>query len=103
MYPIKEDISDVMMAFPAFVSDMMPKYEDIPERYKDHNDPANEFVSNWFFDGLKNPEFVPREGVDPKKAFRHILCIMRSFEPKHEHKIASVAYLLDEWFSSYKG
>jgi hypothetical protein len=40
--------------------------------------------------------------VDTNKALAHIQCIMMSFEPKHEHKTAGVAFLLDEWFSKYE-
>mgnify|MGYP001231120150 CR=1 FL=1 len=102
MYPIKEDISPAMMAFPADVMGMMPAYKDIPDKYKHGNTPANDFVGTWFFSGLNDPKFYPREGVDADKALRHLSCILRSFEPKHEHKTAAVAFLLDEWFEKYE-
>jgi hypothetical protein len=102
MYPIKTDISDVFMAFPASVSDMMPAMKDIPEKYRHGHTPANVFVAKWFFTGLKNPKFYPREGVNAEAAFKHISCILGSFEPKHEHKDAAVAFLLDEWFEKYE-
>ena len=41
MFPIKEDISDAMLAFPADVRDMMPAMKDIPEKYHHGNTPAN--------------------------------------------------------------
>ncbi len=97
------DVSDVMMVFPASVSSMMPDQKDIPNEYKMNRDTlAVQFINRWFFSGLKEPEFIPKEGINPEKAFRHISCILGSFEPKHEHKISACAYLLDEWFSSYK-
>jgi len=102
MYPIKEDISDAMLAFPADVADMMPAMKDIPEKYRYGNTPANGFVAKWFFSGLKNPRFYPREGVNAQKAFNHLQCILGSFQPKHEHKDAAVAFLLDEWFEKYE-
>jgi hypothetical protein len=43
-------------------------------------------------------EIKPKEGVDVDKALRHIQAIMRSYQPKHEHKEAAVAYLLSQWF-----
>ncbi len=102
MFPIKTDISDAMMAFPADVMDMMPKMKDIPEKYQRGHTPANMFVAKWFFKGLKNPKFYPREGVNAEQAFKHLRCILGSFQPKHEHKEAAVAFLLDEWFEKYE-
>ena len=40
----------------------------------------------------------PKEGVDTKKALRHVKAVLGSWEPKHEHKEAGVAFLLNEWF-----
>ena len=82
---------------------MMPEYKDIPDDYKmNFRNPAVEFVTDWFYNNLKKPEFIPREGIDSSKALRHIATIMASFAPKHTHKMASCAWLLDQWFSSYK-
>ena len=97
MFPI-QDVDDVMLAFPANVLHMMPDYEvaraaDIPDVWKT-------LVSDWFYSKIEIKEMKPKEGVDPRKAMRHISAIMRSFEPKHEHKEAAVAYLLNEWFDS---
>jgi hypothetical protein len=41
---------------------------------------------------------IPREDVDPKKAFQALQVITGSFSPKHEHKEAAFAYLANEWF-----
>ncbi len=102
MFPMS-DISDVDFAFPTDVSHLMPKYEDIPEKYKYGNTPANAFFNMWFFSGVKNLQVVPREGVDVKQAVKQLSTIMKSFEPKHEHKEAACAFLIDEWFSEYQG
>lgn len=102
MYPIKE-VSDVDLAFPTSVKNMIPLYEDIPEEFKSMNNKWSRIVSYWFFNGLsKNVEFHPKEGVDPEKAFNHIIYVMKSWEPKHEHKTAGVAFLLNEWFEDVK-
>jgi hypothetical protein len=45
-------------------------------------------------------KFVVREGVDAKAAWRHCAALLRSFEPKHEHKEAGVAYLMSQYFES---
>ncbi len=102
-YPIF-DVDAVEEVFGAKdIYKMMPKYEDIPQEYKmNFHNPAFEFICGWFYTGLKNPEFVPKEGVDPEKALKHIATIMVSYAPKHEHKMAGCAWLLDQWFISYK-
>ena len=38
------------------------------------------------------------EYIDPEAVNRHTRACLRSFEPRHEHKIAGVAYLLSLWF-----
>lgn len=97
MNPIS--VSNLDMAFPASVTRLMPP--DTFERYRSGNWPKQwePFVSQWFFRGADPKVLVPKEGVDKTSALRHIQCIMGSFEPKHEHKIAAVALLLDEWFT----
>ena len=51
-------------------------------------------MSEWFFYGLKDAQFVPNEGIDKGEALRHLGYIMGSWEPQHEHKEAGCAYLL---------
>jgi hypothetical protein len=81
----------------------MPKYDTVPDEFKRYggNDYCD-FISTWFFRGL-TPEdrqrLTPREHVDEKKALIAIQAILRSFEPKHEHKEAGAAYLLSQWFT----
>ena len=96
MFPIAE-IDAVTAAFPASVRDLMPKYEDIPAEFKRGLTPWNKLVSTWFFCGLKSLDLTPKDGVDKDKAIRHVRAVMGSFEPKHEHKEAAVAYLASRW------
>lgn len=97
MFPIA-DLDDVDMAFPSGVLAIMPDWKDIPDAFKAGRTSWNEIVRAWFFRGLKQFEPKPKEGVDVQKAMRHLTAIMRSFQPKHEHKDAAVAYLLSQWF-----
>lgn len=99
MYEIQE-ISAPMLAFPASVKHLMPKYKDIPDEFKDWNNRNkwSKLVTTWFFRGLKSAKWTPKPGVDTNKALRHVGAIMGSFEPKHEHKEAACAFLLSEWF-----
>lgn len=78
----------------------MPKYSDLPPAFQDWtNHPACKFVSTWFLQGVKIEDFPPaRDGVDAKKARVALASILRSWEPKHEHKIAGAGFLANEWF-----
>lgn len=55
--------------------------------------------SNFFFGGSKcNIGLIPKEGIDPKLAWRHISCVMGTYSIKQEHKEAGCAYLFDAFF-----
>jgi hypothetical protein len=98
---LPQEISDSEMAFPANVSHLMPKWEEIPDLFKEHDGTIwNNIFNKWFYSGLKNMNTIPKDGIDSNKALRHIKAIMGSFEPKHEHKEAAVAYLMSQWFES---
>jgi hypothetical protein len=100
-FPIHE-VSDVELVFPANVLPYMPKWEDIPDEFKDGSTKEEQLFNDWFYAGLKELELTPKIGIDKNKAIRHIKFIMGSFEPKHEHKTAAVAFLLREWFDEIK-
>ena len=93
------DVSDLDVAFGGKIKELMPRMEDIPKEFKTGRTKWNKITSRWFFAGLsKNTVFSPKEGVDTRKALKHVSAILGSFEPKHEHKEAGVAFLLSEWF-----
>jgi hypothetical protein len=94
-------VSDVELAFPAQVMHLLPKWEDIPEEFKNDNTNWNSLVSEWFFGGLSG-KFIPKEGIDLKMAMRHLQACMHSYQPKHEHKEAGVAYLMSQWFEKFE-
>ncbi len=83
---------------PSSIRDFIPKWEEIPAEFKRDRNEWNDFVQGWFFNGVKDATFTPKNGVDKNDALGHCATIMRSFEPKHEHKIAGVAFLLSQWF-----
>jgi len=97
-----QEVSPLLMAFPGSVSHLMPPMSAIPEDFQSMNDRTdwNKFVSYWFFQG--NPMEVwnlyARPDIDAEAAWRHLKAIMRSYEPKHEHKSAAVAWLMSRWF-----
>jgi len=95
-----QDVSGTDLVFGGDIKKLMPKYTEIPEEFKNRNSNNKwiKVVSDWFFNGLKNAKWIPKEEVDTKKALNHIKYILGSWEPKHEHKQASCAFLLNEWF-----
>lgn len=95
MQPI--EVTDVQLAFPANVSQLMPAYEQIPVEFRRGESEWVDWQSQWFYHGIKKLP-TPKPGVDLDKAIRHLRCIQGSFEPKHEHKQAAVAYLASLWF-----
>ena len=77
----------------------MPAYSDIPDEFKSDGNPYVALANKWFYNRLESNEIMVRDGIDEAQALRHLSYIMRSFEPKYEHKIAAVAYLLSQWFT----
>lgn len=97
------ETNDLDMVFgPMSFKGFLPPYEEIPLEFRRGHTDWNRLFSDWFFFGLASLDMEPKEGIDVKKAMRHIKTIMGSFEPKHEHKEAGVAYLLSEWFTDPK-
>lgn len=100
--PIPVDKLD--QAFGGKAMGILPKYSEIPEEFKDMNQrhPWVEWQSSWFYTGLKRyPK--PKDGIDLKMAMANLACCQGSWEPKHEHKMAGVAYLASLWFESPDG
>lgn len=97
-------VSDIEMAFPTNLDALLPSWEELPEDFRRNWHSGNKWcdaASTWFYHGVSpDSEFEPREGVDPKAAFRHLGVCLGSWEPKHEHKIAGVGYLMSLFFKS---
>lgn len=118
-------VDKVRIAFPAAViADLMPAEDEIPEEF--WRDASGEWVeapkgwsgrvvdgqcwmthgwvaiaNSWFSSGLPaTVEFHMQDGIDGQTAFNHLRCILGSFEPGHQHKIAAVAFLLSQWCTS---
>lgn len=99
-----QPLDNLRIAFPGTVADLMPAYADIPEDFRLNRGDARawiKFQQDWFFHGLPSgTKFLPRDGIDLAEALRHLKAIQRSWEPKHEHKEAAVAYLASLWFET---
>lgn len=91
------EATDVQVAFAASTRGYLPPKEEIPEEFwRFRGNEWNRLFNQWFYRGLDAPpRFKP--GIDQHKALRHLRICMASFEPKHEHKEAGVAYLLSLW------
>jgi hypothetical protein len=99
------EVDDVTLAFPArVVGTLRPPYDECTAALKampgDVRRKWERFQADWFFSGLKDVNATPADGVDPKAALRHLSAIQGSYEPKHEHKEAAVAYLASRWFTN---
>ena len=92
------DLSPLDVAFGNISA--LPKYSDLPRDYQSMSAPGCKVASNLFFRGGRMSDFgmKPRDGVDASKARTVIQACLGSFEPKHEHKIGGVGWLIDQWF-----
>lgn len=81
---------------------ILPPMSEIPEEFHRSSSPWCRWAAKWFFDGLKRWP-VPAEGIDRGLAMANLSSVMSSWEPKHEHKEAGVAYLASLWFTSPDG
>ena len=98
-----QEIDDATMVFPASVcGTLLPPMDEIPETFqRRREEPWSKLVSKWFFEGLDG-RFVPKDGIEEQIAVRHLNACIRSWEPKHEHKEAGVAWLMSKWFVRYE-
>lgn len=107
---LPREVSDVELAFPAHAMKLMPALADIPEEFKPQpfgpgTSPWLDLQRVWFCQGLSSRfSFVPTEvngeRLDGPTIMRHLSVIQGSFEPKHEHKEAAVAYLSSLWMEA---
>jgi hypothetical protein len=97
-----QQLSGLDIAFPATVRHLMPAMADIPKEFHRGNTDWNRLQSKWFFQGIDARIFQAKPGIDRNHAMGHLQAIQGSFEPKHEHKEAAVAYLMSLWFEHTK-
>lgn len=78
----------------------MPKYADIPEEFKRSSNPYCDVFGSLFYKGGKFSDFglTVKPDLDAKAVYAALHTWMGSFEPKHEHKEAAVAYAISQWF-----
>jgi hypothetical protein len=92
-------LSDAEVVFPASVLSIMAPWSEIPKEFHRGRTKWNELQARWFYEGLpEGTNFRPKDGISTDAALRHLKAILGSFQPKHEHKEACVAYLMSLWF-----
>ena len=76
----------------------LPRLEDIPDKFLKNwtSEYWCKIAESWFFGTLKELPTV-KEELDSNDVYRALRAILVSFEPKHEHKIAGVGYLMSRW------
>jgi len=107
-------VDDLTLAFPAHVvGRLIPDMSRIPVAFGGRStatpthplgmsaDKWVRLADSWFGTGIVGTVVV-RPGIDAQAAVRHFRAVLGSFEPKHEHKIAAVAYLMSRWFERYE-
>lgn len=89
-------ISDVELAFGT--TRFLPEAEEIPVEFNSVNNVYARIVSDIFY-GSELPawDIELEEGVKPEVLNKFIRAHLTSWEPKHERKIAGVAYLLSKF------
>lgn len=97
------EVDRIKIAFPAAVEEFVPTWTfDIGDEWERKPEAQTwlRFQRDWFFSGLpgSSVRFVPKEGIDPERAFGHLAAIQRSWEPKHEAKVFAVSFLASQWF-----
>lgn len=93
-----KEVNGLDLAFGGDMKKLLPAIHEIPEDFREEKTEWNRMVEQWFYGGLKSFDSVPKEGVDKGAAIKHMSAILKSFEPKHEHKMSGCAYLLSLWF-----
>ena len=96
------EVSQVDLAFGN--TKLMPKWEEIPKDFKHGKTKWNELFSIWFYRGLEGITLDKIDGLtneEATKVVRYIRSFMVSFQPKHEHKEAAVAYILSLYFRGW--
>jgi len=91
-------VSEVDIAFPARAMEIMPAYRDIPSEFKERTNEWVKFQATWFSTGWPQAGLLRNADVDSELAYRHLSVIQGSYAPKHEHKMAAVAWLASRWF-----
>lgn len=95
-----QSVSDVLMAFPGDIGHLIPDPMAIPDEFwESSGNDWVEFIGRWFASGLTaDTRAFLAQDIDGNTAFRHLKTVLGSYQPKHEHKSAGLAFLCSRWF-----
>ncbi len=89
-------VTDLEVAFGT--TKLLPHYDTVPDEFKRGNDYTRLVDCLFGNKGVPDGEINFREGFDqpdvPALLNRAVAAHLRSFDPKHEHKIAGLGYLI---------
>ena len=90
----------ILRAFPAdVIGEYLPEQDKIPKEFWEGNEWTT-IAGKWFAGMIdENSEFHAKEGIDAEVAFWHCKTVLGSYQPKHQHKIAGVGFLLSKFFT----
>jgi len=100
-------VADTEKAFPTqrVIDRLMPVFGSVPPAFQHHRGDTEEArLWHTLADRMSANDIpatlalLPREGIDPELAWANLVAITQSWVPKHEHKIAAVAWLAHRWF-----
>lgn len=97
-YPLPSPTA-VDFAFPTYNTDARLLEMAKEQGFADYKNPYNQLVSKVFFEGcggFERKEGIPDDYV--KKLYEYSRCLLGSWAPKHEHKMAVCAFLFSEIF-----
>lgn len=104
MTQIKQDwtvpipVSDVTLAFPAnVIGVLIPEWGDLPQVFQDRMSGYEKLANYACFHSVELKPEALKPSIDATTATRQLSAVVRSFELKHEHKEAGLAYLLSLW------
>lgn len=90
--------SDADAVFPGTVTGKyLPEWSDIPKEFRENWHGGNKYCDKINEIFHRGGSLSWKDEVDGVIAQAHLLTVLRSFEPKHEHKIAGAGYLLSLW------
>jgi hypothetical protein len=91
-------VPDVQFAFPAYIiGTLITEWDDLPDEFRNRTSGYEELAGHACFNNVGFRSDSLLEGIDIELANRQLNAIARSFQPKHQHKEAAIAYLLSLW------
>ena len=90
------DVDSIAAVLPgSIVGTLLPPMSEIPEEFRERRSEWCVIAMRLFFSGGRFPQVKP--GIDADKAGRHLMAVLGSFDPKHEHKEAGAGWLMSMW------